>query len=84
MAGVFVEFFSTWRSGLAYLGNWKGAIVNLALVIGVGIFFTLVVTDELYEKILSLYPGSMLAGGSAGYANLMAKQMNQKISGNQP
>lgn len=64
-------------AGLAYIGKWKWAWINFAVVllIGVAAAFTLPeVTIQQYGHYIAIG----CAGGSGGLAQALTTQMNQK------
>ncbi|MDB6029285.1 MAG: hypothetical protein JWM68_5508 [Verrucomicrobiales bacterium] len=66
-------------AGLAYLGKWKWAIINLSVVLGIGLLLAFILSDEVFEKCIRPIAAG-LAGGSGGLAQLLAKQMNEKAT----
>ena len=64
-------------TGLIYLGRWKWAIINLAVVICVGILAAFLLPNAIFDKYIRLIAIGC-AGGSAGLARQLAVQMNQK------
>ena len=64
-------------AGLAYLGKWKWAVINLVVVLLVGVLTALLLTDEIFDRYIR-YVAFGCAGGSGGLAQQLAVQMNQK------
>ena len=64
-------------AGLAYLGKWKWAFINLGIVLLVGIAATFLLSKEA----LHLYGHYIAIGcsaGSGGLAQALTTQINQK------
>ena len=66
-------------AGLAYLGMWKPALLNLAIVLAVGFALVLVLPPDVFDHYIR-YVGYGAAGGSAALAQQLAKQQNAKQS----
>lgn len=64
-------------AGLAYLGKWKWAFVNFAVVLLIGIAAVVFLSEEGFERYIR-YISIGCSGGSGGLAQALAKQMNQK------
>ena len=64
-------------AGLAYLGKWKWAFINLGVVLLVGVVLALVLPDEMFYKYMR-YVAVGCSGGSAGYAYSLAQPLKQK------
>lgn len=62
-------------AGLAYLGKWKWAFMNLGAVILVGIFLALILPDSAAEKVVR-FAGIGLSAGSGALAEQIARKMN--------
>jgi hypothetical protein len=67
-------------AGLAYLGKWKWAIINLAVVLLVGILAAFLLPDDIFDRYIR-YVGYGCSGGSGALALQLATQMNQEASG---
>lgn len=65
-------------AGLAYLGRWKHAALNFGGVLAVGVVAALLLPEEWFERGIR-YLSFGLAGGSAAYAQAMAKVHNDKV-----
>ena len=64
-------------AGLGYLGKWKWAIVNFAVVLLICIAATFILSNEAFDQ-CSRYIAAGCAGVSGGLASAIAKQLNQK------
>ena len=64
-------------AGLAYIGNWKWAVINLVVVLLVGVLTALLLPQEIFDKYIR-YVAFGCAGGSGGLAQHFAAQVNQK------
>ena len=64
-------------AGLAYIGKWKWAVINLVVVLLVGVLTGLLLTEEIFDRYIR-YVALGCAGGSGGLAQQLAVQMNQK------
>ncbi len=64
-------------AGLAYLGKWKWAILNLVAVLLVGVLASFLLPEDIFDRYIR-YIGFGCAGGSGGLAQQLAIQMNQK------
>ena len=64
-------------AGLAYLGNWKWAFINLGIVLMIGIAAAFLLTEETLHH-YGHYIGIGCAGGSGGLAQALTTQMNRK------
>lgn len=65
-------------AGLAYLGKWKWAFINLGVVLLVGVAAALLLSEEFFEQ-YGHYIAVGCSGGSGGLAQALATQMNQKL-----
>ena len=65
-------------AGLAYLGKWKWAFINLGVVLLVGVAAALLLSEEFFEP-YGHYIAVGCSGGSGGLAQALATQMNQKL-----
>jgi hypothetical protein len=63
-------------AGLAYLGKWKWAIVNLAVVLLIGVAAAFILSDATFDQYIR-YIAIGCAGGSGGLAQAMATKMEQ-------
>jgi hypothetical protein len=66
-------------AGLAYLGKWKWAIINLILVLLVGVLAAFLLPEDIFERYMRFIAFGC-AGGSGGLAQQLAVQMNQKAN----
>lgn len=66
-------------AGLAYLGRWKWAILNLSVVLFVGILTVSLLPDEIFDKVYRDVAYAC-AGGSGALAYQLATRMNQEAS----
>ena len=81
MKKPFVAFFLSFflpGAGLVYIGRWKWALINLAVVVLVGVLAELILTEEAFGGYMR-YIAFCCAGGSGGLAQHLAVQMNQKV-----
>ncbi|HMX43064.1 MAG TPA: hypothetical protein PKB12_05040 [Elusimicrobiota bacterium] len=65
-------------AGLAYLGKWKWAAVNLGFVLSIGVLSGMFLSEDLlnhYARFIAIGLGA----GSAGLAQSLADQMNKKM-----
>jgi hypothetical protein len=65
-------------AGLAYLGKWKWAFINLGVVLLVGVAAALLLSEEFFDQYCH-YIAVGCSGGSGGLAQALATQMNQKL-----
>ena len=65
-------------AGLAYLGKWKWAFINLGVVLLVGVAAAFLPSEEFFEQ-YGHYIAVGCSGGSGGLAQALATQMNQKL-----
>lgn len=72
---AFLLSFLLAGAGLAYLGKWKYAFVNLGVVILIGILAATLLSDDTFEQYIR-FISMGCAGGSGGYAYSLATQMN--------
>jgi hypothetical protein len=75
---AFILSFLLPGAGLAYLGKWKWAIVNLVVVFGIGVALVFALSEEVYDHYIR-FIAMGCAGGSGGLAQTIATQMNQRI-----
>ena len=74
---AFILSFLLPGAGLAYLGRWKWAIINLGIVLLIGIAAAFLLSEEtLYRYGHFLAIGC--SGGSGGLAQALTTQMNLK------
>lgn len=66
-------------AGLAYLGMWKPALLNLVIVLAGGSALVLILPPDVFDHYIR-YVGYGAAGGSAALAQQLAKQYNAKQS----
>ncbi len=66
-------------AGLAYLGKWKWGFINLGIVLLVGVAAAFLLSEETLHQ-YGRYIAIGCAGGSAGLAQALTTQMNQKAS----
>jgi hypothetical protein len=64
-------------AGLAYLGKWKWAFLNLGIVLLVGVAAAFLFSEETLHR-YGHYIAIGCSGGSGGLAHALATQMNQK------
>ncbi len=64
-------------AGLVYIGRWKSALINFAVVLLVGVLAAFVLRDDTFSRYIR-YIAFGCAGGSAGLAHQLAAQMNQE------
>ena len=64
-------------AGLAYLGKWKWAFINLGIVLLVGVAATFLFSEETLHQ-YGPYIAIGCSGGSGGLAQALTTQMNQK------
>lgn len=66
-------------AGLGYLGMWRWAALNLAVVLLVGFLVALVLPVDVFDAwIRQIAIG--IGGGSGGLAYALAKQRNQQVA----
>jgi hypothetical protein len=63
-------------AGLCYLGKWIWGFVNLAIVLVIGVFAAVALSEEAFAKCIR-YLAIGCGGGSGGLAMALAQQMNQ-------
>jgi len=66
-------------AGLAYLGKWKSAITNLAVVLLVGGLAAFFLPDDIFDRYIR-YVAFGCSGGSGGLAQQLAAQMNRETN----
>jgi hypothetical protein len=66
-------------AGLAYLGKWKWAIINLAVVLLIGILAAFLLSEDIFDRYIR-YVAFGCAGGSGGLAQQLAAQMNREAN----
>jgi hypothetical protein len=64
-------------AGLAYLGKWKWAFINLGIVLLIGVAATVLFSEETLHQ-YGHYIAIGCSGGSGGLAQALTTQMNQK------
>ena len=65
-------------AGLAYLGKWKWAMINLLVVLAIGVVLSLVLPDQIFERYAQLIAIGC-SSGSAGLARSLTVQHNQRL-----
>jgi hypothetical protein len=78
---AFILSFLLPGAGLAYLGRWKWAFINLGVVLLIGVAAAFILSDEAFES-YGRYIAIGCAGGSGGLAQTLAKLKNQKVQSN--
>lgn len=78
---AFLLSFFVPGAGLAYLGLWKPALVNFAVVLAIGVMLAFVLPDAVPGNYLR-YVAFGLAGGSGAFAQLKAKMRNADLRAN--
>ncbi|WP_038161738.1 hypothetical protein [Verrucomicrobium sp. BvORR106] len=63
-------------AGLAYLGNWKGAFINIGIALLIGIGCAILLPDDFFAH-YGRYIGFGIAGGSGAFARQKAIEFNQ-------
>ena len=63
-------------AGLAYLGKWRGALVNFAVALAIPVLFLLVMPEEITERIHYLI--LTIAVGSGAWAHAAAAQRSER------
>ena len=66
-------------AGLAYLGKWKWAMINLLGVLAIGVVLSLVLSDQIFEHYAQLVAIGC-SSGSAALARTLAVQHNQLLA----
>jgi TM2 domain-containing membrane protein YozV len=66
-------------AGLAYLGKWRWAIINLAVVLLVGILAAFLLPEDIFDSYIR-YVALGCAGGSGALAQQLAAQMNREVN----
>jgi hypothetical protein len=66
-------------AGLAYLGKWKWAVINLAVVLLVGILAAFLLPEDIFDRYIR-YVAIGCSGGSGGLAQQLAVQMNREAN----
>ena len=74
---AFILSFLLPGAGLAYLGKWKWAVVNLVAVLALGVVLVFMLSEETFDHYIR-FVAFGCAGGSGGLAQSLATQMNQK------
>lgn len=74
---AFILSFLLPGAGLAYLGKWKWATINLLAVLALGIVLAFTLPEEIFDHYIR-FVAYGCAGGSGGLAQVLAKQMNEK------
>jgi hypothetical protein len=64
-------------AGLAYLGKWRWAIINLVVVLLVGVLAALLLPEGVFDWSIR-YIAIGCAGGSGGLAQQLAREINQQ------
>ncbi len=65
-------------AGLAYLGKWKWAAVNLGVVLLFSVAFGFFLPEDVLAR-NGRYIAIALGGASGGLAQALAKQINSKV-----
>jgi len=65
-------------AGLAYLGLSRPALINFAIVLGLGVVLACILPPDVFDH-YTRYLCYGASGGSAAYAQLLAKQRNAKL-----
>jgi TM2 domain-containing membrane protein YozV len=73
---AFVLSFLIPGAGLAYLGKWGWAAVNLTVVVAIGAMGAMLFPQEFSDYVH--YPAVLFAAASAGLAHAVALQMNKR------
>ena len=76
---AFLLSFLLSGAGLAYLGKWKRAIINLILVLLVGVLAAFLLPEDIFDRYVRFIAFGC-AGGSGALAQQLAVQMNQKAN----
>jgi len=79
---AFILSFLLPGAGLAYLGKWKWAAINLGFVLLIGLIAAFALPDDVFDHYSHLIAVG-LGGGSGGLAQTLAAQRNQKIQRNE-
>jgi hypothetical protein len=66
-------------AGLAYLGKWKWAITNLAVVLLVGGLAAFLLPEDIFDRYIR-YVAFGCAGGSGALAQQLAAHMNREVN----
>ena len=69
-------------AGLAYLGRWKWAFINLGVVLLVGVAAAFLLSEETLHQ-YGHYIAIGCSGGSGGLAQILTTQVNQKAKTNE-
>jgi hypothetical protein len=64
-------------AGLAYLGKWKWALINLGIVLLVGVAAAFLFSEQTLHQ-YGHYIAIGCSGGSGGLAQALTTQMNQQ------
>jgi hypothetical protein len=64
-------------AGLAYLGKWKWAAINIGTVLLLGVALVFCLPEEIFSRYIR-YIAIGCSGGSGGLAQALAQQMNLK------
>lgn len=64
-------------AGLAYLGQWKLGFINLGIVLLIGAIAAALIPEESFDQ-YSRYIAIACSGGSGGFAQTIAAQLNAK------
>ena len=75
---AFILSFLLPGAGLWYLGKWKWGFLNLGILLAAGLVLSFALSDEAFFKIIR-WIAIGCAGGSAGLAQAIVKQMNARI-----
>jgi len=78
---AFILSFLLPGAGLAYLGKWKWAFINLGIVLLVGVAATFLLSQETLHQ-YGHYIAIGCSGGSGGLAQVLTTHMNQKAKAN--
>jgi hypothetical protein len=66
-------------AGLAYVGRWKHAFLNIAVVLAIGIVLAVCLPEATFHEYIR-YVAYGISGGSAALAQQAAQQHNAKIA----
>lgn len=75
---AFILNFFVPGAGLAYLGLYKGAALNVLLVVVIAFALGMYLEPQMLVD-GGAYIGAAIAGGSGGYAMTKAREMNQEM-----
>lgn len=64
-------------AGLAYLGKWKWAAINLGVVLALGLILAFIMPEDFFVDAVR-YLAMACFGGSGGLAYTLARRMNEE------